>query len=97
METINSLNTYNSDVFNSWGIGAVTLDASNSFEYVLKYAINKKAHLIVKPSRGKFWYIKGINKKKTYSEIKSHIENNVIAKYKPNSKSWLIKYNDSNT
>ena len=61
METINSLNTYNSDVFNSWGIGADTLDSSNSFEYVLKYAINKKAHLIVKPSRGKFWYIKRIN------------------------------------
>ena len=93
METINSLTTYNTDVFNSWGIGAITLDISNSFEHVLKYAISKNAHLIVKPSRGKFWYIKGINKKKSYDEIKSHIESNVTTKYKPKSKSWLIKYN----
>ena len=65
----------------------------HSFEYVLNYAINKKAFLIVKPSRGKFWYIKGINKNKTYDEIKLHIENNLNSKYKPNSKTWLIKYN----
>ena len=93
MESINSLITYNTDTYNSWGIGHTTLEFSNSFEYVLNYAINMKAHLIVKPSRGKFWYIKGINKNKTYEEIKLHIENNLSSDYKPNSKPWLIKYN----
>ena len=93
MESINSLITYNTDTYNSWGIGQTTLESSNSFEYVLNYAINMKAHLIVKPSRGKFWYIKGINKNKTYEEIKLHIESNLTSKYKPNSKTWLIKYN----
>lgn len=93
MESINSLITYNTDTFYSWGIGQTTLQSSNSFEYVLKFAINMNAHLIVKPSRGKFWYIKGINKNKTYEEIKLHIENNLSSKYKPNSKTWLIKYN----
>ena len=93
MEYINSLITYNTDTYNSWGIGHTTLEASNSFEYVLNFAINMKAYLIVKPSRGKFWYIKGINKNKTYEEIKLHIESNLTAKYKPNSKIWLIKYN----
>ena len=93
MESINSLITYNTDTYNSWGIGHTTLESSNSFEYVLNYAINMKACIIVKPSRGKFWYIKGINKKKTYEEIKLHIENNLSSDYKPNSKTWLIKYN----
>jgi len=93
MESINSLITYNTDTYNSWGIGHTTLESSNSFEYVLNYAINMKAHLIVKPSRGKFWYIKGINKNKTYEELKLHIEKNLNSDYKPNSKTWLIKYN----
>ena len=93
MEYINSLITYNTDTFNSWGIGQTTLQSSKSFEDVLKLAINMKAYIIVKPSRGKFWYIKGINKNKTYEEIKLHIESNLTAKYKPNSKIWLIKYN----
>ena len=93
MESINSLITYNTDTYNSWGIGQTTLDSSYSFEYVLNYAINKKAFHIVKPSRSKFWYIKGINKKKTYEEIKLHIENNLSSDYKTNSKTWLIKYN----
>ena len=66
MEYINSLITYNTDTFNSWGIGQTTLQSSNSIEDVLKLAINMKAYIIVKPSRGKFWYIKGINKNKTY-------------------------------
>ena len=92
MESINSLITYNTDTYNSWGIGYITLESSNELEDVLNYAINMKAHIIVKPSRGKFWYIKGINKNKTYDEIKLHIENNLKSDYKPNSKIWLIKY-----
>ena len=92
MESINSLITYNTDTYNSWGIGYTTLESSNSLEDVLNYAINMKAHIIVKPYRGKFWYIKGINKNKTYEEIKLHIENNLKSDYKPNSKIWLIKY-----
>jgi len=85
--------TYNTDTFGSWGIGYTTLPSSDLFEDVLQFAKNKKAYAIVKPSRGKFWYIKGINKNKTYEAIKLHIESNLTAKYKPNSKIWLIKYN----
>ena len=61
-------------------------------ENVLKYAINKKASIIVKPSRGKYWYIKGINNKKSYEEIKNHIEENKNSKYKEKSKLWLLSY-----
>jgi len=93
MENIKSLNTYNTDTHNSWGIGQITKPISNSFEEVLKYAIKIKAKLIVKPSRGKFWYIKGINNNKSYDEIKSHLENNLTQEYKKNSKSWLLSYN----
>ena len=92
METLSSLVVYNTDTFGSWGLGQTTLNSSLEFEYVLKYAIKIKAYLIVKPSRGKFWYIKGFNKNKTYQEMKSHIESNLVSKYKPNSKTWLINY-----
>jgi hypothetical protein len=94
METIKTLNTYNTDTHNSWGIGHITKDKENSsFEEVLKYAIEIKAKLIVKPSRGKFWYIKGINNNKSYDEIKNHLEINLSQEYKKNSKSWLLSYN----
>lgn len=67
METIKTLNTYNTDIYNFWGIGHITKDKDISFEEVLKEAIKIKAKLIVKPSRGKFWYIKGINNNKSYN------------------------------
>jgi hypothetical protein len=93
MESINSLLTYNTDTFNSWGIGSATLESTKSFEEVFNYAIKIKCNLIVKPSRGKYWYIKGINQNKSYEEIKNHIENNLKNGYKSNSKCWLINYN----
>ena len=93
MESIKSLNTYNTDIFGSYGICQNTVDIDTAFEEILKYAISIQAYIIVKPSRGKYWYIKGINRNKTYEEIKLHIESNLISKYKPNSKTWLIKYN----
>ena len=92
MENITSLIKYNTDVNGSWGIGHYTIDITKNFDYVLNDAIGKKATIIVKPSRGKFWYIKGINNKKTYQEIKSHIESNKNNKYKENSHLWLISY-----
>ena len=92
MESINSIIRFNTDVLNSWGIGQTVFQSSYSFEYVLKFAIDMKANIIVRPSRGKYWYIKGINKNKTYEEIKSHIESNLSSNYKSNSKTWLIKY-----
>jgi hypothetical protein len=92
METIKSLNTYNTDTFNSWGIGHITKPVSLEFENILKCAIDIKATLIVKPSRGKFWYIKGINGNKSYEHIKTHLENNLNSGYKNKSKTWLISY-----
>lgn len=92
MEEITSITTYNTDTYNSWGIGHKTKPISVDFEKVLKYAIEIKANLIVKPSRGKNWYIKGINNKKSYDEIKIHLENNKKSNYKPKSRTWLISY-----
>jgi len=92
MESINTLNTYNTDCFNSWGIGQTRKPIIWSFENVLEYAVGIKANLIVKPSRGKFWYIKGTNNNKSYQEIKNHLESNLNSKYKENSKSWLLDY-----
>ena len=51
-----------------------------------------KATMIVKPSRGKFWYIKGTNNKKSLEQIKIHLETNLNSEYKIRSKTWLISY-----
>lgn len=92
METIKSFKTYNTDMSSSWGIGQTTEPIDKTFDDVLKEAIKIKATLIVKPSRGRFWYIKGINNTKSYKEIKSHLETNLNSKYKSKSRTWLISY-----
>ena len=92
MDTIKTLSTYNTDVFNSWGMNHATKPITCTFEEVLKFAISEKAKLIVKPSRGKFWYIKGIKTTKTYTEIKNQLDINITSKYKENSKTWLLDY-----
>ncbi len=91
MENIRSLNTYNTDTHSSWGIGQITKPSTWTFEDVLRYAIEIKANIIVKPSKG-MWYIKGINSKKSYEDIKSHLKKNVNSKYKKNSITWLLSY-----
>jgi len=65
---------------------------SFEFEKILKCAIDMKATLIVKLSRGKFWYIKGTNDPKSYDQIKTHLETNLNSEYKNKSKTWLLYY-----
>ena len=88
MENLKSLKKYNTDINGSWGIGQETLPFR---KYVLNYAIEKKASIIVKPSRGKYWYIKGINNK-SYEEIEKHIQENKSSQYKDKSQLWLLSY-----
>jgi len=92
METIMSLNTYNTDIYGTWGIGQTKKPISWTFENVLNYTIGIKANVIVKPPKGKYWYIKGINNNKTYEDIKIHLETNINSGYKENSRTWLISY-----
>jgi hypothetical protein len=82
---------YNTDIIGSWGIGEKKIETENFIE-ALNFAFSLKANVIVKPSRGKFYYIKGTNDKKSYNQIELHIRNNQINDYKPKSKLWLINY-----
>lgn len=91
MENIKTLITYNTDTNGSWGIGELMIDSKYTYDEVLKKAIEIKAFVIVKPSRGN-WYIKGINNKKNYDEIKNHLELNQQMGYKKKSITRLIKY-----
>jgi len=91
MENIHSLNTYNTDINGSWGIGGFMMDSKKTYDEVLKKAIEQKALVIVKPSYGN-WYIKGINNKKKYDEIKNHLELNQIMGYKKKSITRLLNY-----
>ena len=63
-----------------------------SFEKILEKTIEMRGHIIVTPSRGKYWYIKGINNKKSFEEIEEHIESNMKNNYKTRSNLWLINY-----
>lgn len=99
IETINKMTTpfidptvYNTDVMGSWGIGERSIETDNFIE-ALNFAFNLKANVIVKPSRGRFYYIKGTNNNKSYIQIELHVLNNQNNGYKPNSSLWLINYN----
>ncbi len=92
MEEIKYLKRYNTDTFGPWSLQNFTLDINTPFEEVLKFTIIKKAHLIIKPSRGNYWYIKGMKETSKFSQIEYHIENNQQNKYKPKSTLWLIDY-----
>jgi len=94
MEKIIYMKKYRTDINGSWGIGHITVDINMSFKEVLEKAIEKKAFVIVKPSRGKYWYVKGINGNKTFEEIKEHIENNLKNDYRNKSQCWLINYEE---
>ena len=94
MENIKTLKKYNTDTFNSWGIGCITKPRSYTFEEIIKFAVIIKAKVIVKPSRGKYWYLKGINNKKTYEDIKNHLETNQNMEYRKKSKTWLLSYDE---
>ena len=92
MGTIETINTYRTDTNGSWGIGQEMLPSSWKFSNVLVYAIERKAKIIVKPSRGNWWYIKGTNENKSYDEIKEHLIENQNNEYRSNSMTWLISY-----
>ena len=91
-EKIKSLNTYNTDINGSWGIGEVSRPCNWTYMKVLKDAIKMNANVIVKPSRGN-WYIKGINDNKSYDEIKIHLEKNAESGYRTKSITRLLSYN----
>ena len=85
---------YNTDIYGSWNIGQLKIKTENEKE-ALNFAFKHQAKVLVKPSSGKYWYIKGINNNKSYTEIELHIKNNQINNYKPNSKTTLINYTET--
>ncbi len=82
---------YNTDVMGSWGIGEKKIETENFIE-ALNFAFSLNANVVVKPSRGRFYYIKGTNNNKSYMQIELHVRNNQNNGYKKNSNLWLINY-----
>ena len=77
MDKLKSFINFQTDINGSWGIGQTTKPITLSFQKALDYAISKKAYALVKPSRGKFWYIKGINNNKSYNEDCNNLINRI--------------------
>ena len=96
MEKISLLKKYNTDTYGSWGIGSMKikidkgLGFTTTFFDIIQMAIKMKASVIVKPSRGDYWYIKGFNNSKSFEEIQDHIELNNHNNYRNKSTLWLI-------
>jgi len=92
IEDIIYFKLFKTDTFGSWGIGEKKyLINEYSFPQILNEAKKLKALVVVKPT-GKYYYIKGFNKKKTFEEIKTHIERNEENKYRENTELYLINY-----
>lgn len=92
---LDSIMTYNTDLNGSWGVGERRfLKQYYTYHEILFKAINMKAHVIVKPSRGKYWYIKAYNNKKTIEEIKLHLEENDKNNYKNKTITKLLTYKE---
>ena len=84
---------FETDTYGSWGIGQESLPKDTPINIVMNRAFMLKAHVVVKPKNGK-WYIKGFNGRKTYQDIKSHLEENENTRYHDKTKSILINYTD---
>jgi len=93
MDKVTFYKKYNTDTFGSWDLTTHTLDIYTTFNNVLQFALDMQANLIIKPSRGKFWYIKKLKDNLNINNLEEHINNNQINNFKPNSTLWLIKYN----
>ena len=93
MEIIN----YNTDTGNRDLSTEISLEPDVLFIDVLNKAYTLKANLIVKTSyfnkeRPGKWYIKGINNKFSYDEIKVKLETNFREGKHPKRISYLINY-----
>ena len=92
IEDIIYFKLFKTDTFGSWGIGEKKYPINNySLSQILNEATKLKAYVVVKPT-GRYYYIKGFNKKKSFEEIKTHIETNEENKYRQNTELYLINY-----
>lgn len=83
---------FKTDTFGSWGLGSIKVSRIVPFEKVKQYAKEINACLLVVPSRGKFYYLKGFNGKKTYYQIKTHLIENQNNGYKINTRTYLFSW-----
>ena len=92
MDQVIFFKQYNTDTFGSLNLTTKTLDINTTFNDVIKFALDIQANLIVKPSRGNFWYIKKLNEPIQVNNLEEHINTNQINNFKPKTTLWLIKY-----
>ena len=83
---------YETDTQGSWGLGQTKVDMPLSGDVSEVFALAQQlgGRLVVKPSRGKYLYIKGFNMNKSYCDIIEHLRDNVAIGYKPKSRTYLL-------
>ena len=83
---------YETDTNGSWGLGQVKVaePISGDVTEIFQEAKRIGGRLVVIPSRGNYWYIKGFNMNKSYCDIIEHLRENVKNGYKPKSRTYLL-------
>ena len=89
MDDYRKREAYETDTMSSFGLREKRVSRDKPYPEVEKEAKRINACLIVRPSRGKYYYLKGFNGEKSYKEIKNHLLENVASRYKPHSKCCL--------
>jgi len=89
MDDYRKREAYETDTMSSFGLRQFPVSRDIPYPEVEKIAKDMNACLIVRPSRGKYYYLKGFCGNKNYNQIKNHLLNNVASRYKYHSKSCL--------
>jgi hypothetical protein len=89
MDDYRKREAYETDTMSSFGLRQFPVSRDRPYPEVEKIAKDMNYCLIVRPSRGKYYYLKGFNGEKSYKEIKNHLLENVASRYKHHSKCCL--------
>ena len=89
MDDYRQRKAYKTDTMSSFGLKEKRVSRDIPYHQVERIAKRMNACLIVRPSRGKYYYLKGFCGSKTHSQIKNHLLENVASKYKHHSKCCL--------
>ena len=95
MESIKYLKKYKTSVFDFWALSGSSLPISTDFGEVLKVASDKKVNAIIKPFRGKYYYLKTFDDIHSFDELEHRIvkSSSFVEKNNLHSQSILILIN----
>ena len=100
MESIKYLKKYYTCAFDFWAFTGSSLPITTDFGEVLRVAAENKANVIIRPFRGKYYYLKAFDDISAFDELEERIikSSDQVKKYNLHSQSilTLLDYNNDN-